>query len=91
MKNRTAYLPGFSHHLSGRAKQENARRLRVQSNALDGLAALVERFVPATIFEQAMGRERVFTPWVTFIAFSGKCSRVEVYAGRRCGECRSGD
>lgn len=72
MKNRTAYLPGFSHHLSGRAKQENALRLRVQSNALDGLAALVERFVPANIFEQAMGRERVFTPWVTFIAFLGQ-------------------
>lgn len=72
MKNGTEYLPGFSHRLCGRPKQENARQLRAQSNALDGLAALVARFVPVEIFDQAVGRERVFTPWVTFVAFLGQ-------------------
>jgi hypothetical protein len=48
-------------------------RLRGQSTALDGLAALVARFVPADAFaSQAGQRERVFTPWVTFVAFLGQ-------------------
>lgn len=73
MQNSTSYLPGFSHRLCGRRARSEATRLRGQSTALDGLAALVARFVPAEVFApQAGQRERVFTPWVTFVAFLGQ-------------------
>ena len=43
------------------------------AEALDGLAALVERFISPEAFAPLDGqRERVFTPWVTFIAFLGQ-------------------
>jgi hypothetical protein len=72
MKNATAYLPGFSHRLFGRGSLNEVKRLRTQSNALDGLAALVARFVASKDFVQEGDRERVYTPWVTFIAFLGQ-------------------
>jgi DDE family transposase len=72
MDDLTAYLPGFSHRLAGRAAGNTARGLRTQSNTLDGLAALVSRFIPATLFESATQRTRVYTPWVTFVAFLGQ-------------------
>jgi hypothetical protein len=47
--------------------------LAKETSALDGLAALVSRFIPAEIFEPEDGqRRRVFPPWVTFIAFLGQ-------------------
>jgi hypothetical protein len=73
MKNPTLYLPGFSHRLCGRRASSGADGLSMRSNQLDGLAALVARFVPADVFAAAAGqRERVFTPWITFIAFLGQ-------------------
>jgi len=73
MKSSTLYLPGFSHRLCGRRSVAEALRLSSRTRALDGLAALVSRFIPAEIFATAGDqRERVFTPWVTFIAFLGQ-------------------
>ena len=71
MIGKTLYLPGFSHLLSGSRPQ--AQRLARETNALDGLAALVGRFIPPEIFEPEEGRRRrVYTPWVTFVAFLGQ-------------------
>jgi len=74
MKNSTLYLPGFSHQLRGRlAGAQPARRLRDDAHRLDGLAALVARFIPPEMLVAgAAGRERVFTAWVTFVAFLGQ-------------------
>lgn len=73
MQSSASYLPGFSHRLCGRRARSEATRLRGQSTALDGLAALVARFIPAEVFVPLAGqRERVFTPWVTFVAFLGQ-------------------
>ena len=70
---RSDYLPGFSHHLQGRPSGAKRRDLVQQSTKLDGLAALVSRFVPVELFEAAAGgRKRIFTPWVTFVAFLGQ-------------------
>ena len=38
----------------------------------DGLAALVSRFVPTSLFEGVGQRDRVFTAWITFCAFFGQ-------------------
>ncbi len=65
------YLPGFSHRLYGR--RAVATSVGTQAQALDGLAALVARFVPVGLFAvREEQRERVFTPWVSFIAFLGQ-------------------
>jgi hypothetical protein len=73
MKNPTMYLPGFSHRLCGRRAVSEASRLSGRSRELDGLAALVARFIPVGTFAPAANqRERVFSPWVTFIAFLGQ-------------------
>lgn len=68
----TFYLPGFSHRLCGRRSQESAGDLAGQALKLDGLAALVARFVPARLFVEGGKRDRVFTPWITFCAFLGQ-------------------
>lgn len=73
MKNGTMYLPGFSHRLSGRRSRPTSMRVSSQARALDGLAALVSRFIPAELFAPTeRQRERVFTPWVSFVAFLGQ-------------------
>ena len=73
MKNLTLYLPGFSHRLCGKRAQTDAGRLNGKADTLDGLATLVAQFIPAETFAPASGqRERVFTPWVTFITFLGQ-------------------
>ncbi len=73
MKNLTMYLPGFSHRLCGCRAQAAAGRVGGQAETLDGLATLVARFIPAGRFAPTgKQRERVFTPWVTFIAFLGQ-------------------
>jgi hypothetical protein len=79
---KTMYLPGFSHRLCGRRPAKEAAVVRRHANRLDGLAALVARFVPPEVFAVGAGqRERVFTPWVTFVAFLGQ-------ALTRGGACR---
>jgi hypothetical protein len=71
MIGKTLYLPGFSHLLAGSRPQ--AQKLKQQANSLDGLAALVGRFIPPEIFTPEAGRRRrVFTPWITFVAFLGQ-------------------
>ncbi len=73
MSNPTPYLPGFSHRLCGRRATSEATRLSTQAKTLDGLAALVARFIPAEVFAPTGDqRERIFPPWVTFIAFLGQ-------------------
>jgi hypothetical protein len=44
-----------------------------RAERLDGLAALLERFIPRELFARATGkRERIYTPWVTLAAFLGQ-------------------
>lgn len=63
-------LPGFSHHLGGRAAQAVTAKMQLRTNRLDGLAS---RFVPENLFTPGEGRrQRIYTPWVTFIAFLGQ-------------------
>lgn len=68
MQNNTRYLPGFSHRLCGRRARSATERLTAAQADLNGLAALVERFVPRALLGRGQ-RQRVFTPWVTFCAF----------------------
>jgi hypothetical protein len=70
---RHLYLQGFSHHLYGSQAKQVAGKLMAGAASLNGLAALVNRFIPQELF--AIGddqRERVYTPWVTFTAFLGQ-------------------
>lgn len=76
MRMNTLYLNGFSSRLFGRRAESEASRLRAKARRLDGLAAVVARFVPPDIFaKSADGRDRVFTPWVTFCTFLGQVLR----------------
>lgn len=71
MIGKTSFLAEFSHLLNG--SRPHAQKLARETNALDGLAALVGRFVPPMIFDPAADqRRRVYSPWVTFIAFLGQ-------------------
>ena len=73
LKTRTLFLSGFSSRLFGRRAEAEARRLREKARRLDGLAAIVARFIPGGLFDNPAGkRDRVFTPWVTFCAFLGQ-------------------
>ena len=72
MKINTLYLPGFSHRLCGSRRRRLAGQLANRALKLDGLAALVSRFIPASLFEGVGKRDRVFTPWITFCAFFGQ-------------------
>ena len=72
MHNNTLYLPGFSNRLCGRRQCPGAQRLLAQAAKLDGLAAVVVRFIPVGMFAGIGRRNRVFTPWVTFCAFLGQ-------------------
>ena len=59
---------------SGAAERAEGRvtgeRLRKKAKNLDGLARLVGGFIPPEIF--AGERDRVYSPWVTFVAFLGQ-------------------
>jgi hypothetical protein len=67
------YLPGFSHRLCGRRAGQQLKTVRTGAERLNGLAALVSKFVPAAVFGLAQEqRERIYTPWVTFVAFLGQ-------------------
>jgi hypothetical protein len=72
MKINTLYLPGFSHRLCGRRGLSEANRLSNQALKLDGLAAVLARFIPPALFAAAGQRDRTFTPWITFCAFLGQ-------------------
>jgi hypothetical protein len=70
MMNNTLYLNGFSSRLMGRRGEAEVKALRAKAQKLDGFSALVGRFIPrARVAKQADGRDRVYTPWVTFCAF----------------------
>lgn len=70
---KTMFLPGFSHQLYGRKTVAAASKVQRRTNRLDGLAGLVARFIPEELFAPGEGqRARVYTPWVTFIAFLGQ-------------------
>jgi hypothetical protein len=69
---KTMFLPGFSHQFAGRSRGATGKVQR-RADRLDGLAALVARFIPKEVFTPEEGaRERVYTPWVTFVAFLGQ-------------------
>lgn len=66
----TRYLPGFSHRLCGRRSRPHTEKVRRRAERIDGLAALLTRFIPRELFALATGqRERIYTPWVTLVAF----------------------
>jgi hypothetical protein len=46
--------------------------LKQRALKLDGLAALVSRFIPPTLFQRPRQRDRIYTPWITFCAFLGQ-------------------
>jgi hypothetical protein len=70
---KTMFLPGFSHRLCGRPTAAAAGGVQRRSERLDGLAGLVARFIPEALFTPGEGRRtRVYTPWVTFVAFLGQ-------------------
>jgi hypothetical protein len=70
---KTMFLPGFSHQFGGRPLRTAAGVIQRRTNRLDGLAGLVARFIPPEVFAPAGSqRDRIFTPWVTFIAFLGQ-------------------
>jgi hypothetical protein len=67
---KTLYLPGFSHHLSGSRSKSAAATLDGAANHLGGLAALGERFIPAsTLRGRPESRDRCFPLPVLFWAF----------------------
>src|SRR5688572_29594079 len=69
----TMYLPGFSHRLRGGRSAAAASQVQGRASRLDGLAALVARFIPEELFATGAGqRARVYTPWVTFVSFLGQ-------------------
>ena len=69
----TPFLPGFDKNRSVRGAGIRTARTRACSTQLDGLATLVARFIPADTFGPEAGRrQRVYTSWVTFIAFLGQ-------------------
>ncbi len=92
MKSPTLYLPGFSHQLQGSGTRSAARRLLARAERLDGLAALVAKFMPATLFAPSeKQRQRVYTPWATFIAFLGhprRAGALRSVGARRAGRPR---
>lgn len=83
MRISTLYLSGFSSRLFGRRGEAEVRQLRTKARRLDGLAAVVARFIPPEVFTKtADQRDRVFTPWVTFCAFLGQV----LHRGSSCQE-----
>lgn len=76
------YLPGFSYLLKGRRPKSEMARVMEQAAKLDGLAALVARFIPTETFAVAGERDRVFTARVTFTAFLGQV----LHRGSTCRE-----
>jgi hypothetical protein len=72
LKINTLYLPGFSHRLCGRRAPSSAAALSSRALKLDGLAAVVARFVPVGLFADVGERDRTYPPWVTFCAFLGQ-------------------
>lgn len=69
----TPFLPGLSPQLRGRGPRPAAEKLRGDAEHLDGLAALLARFFPRALFAPGpKQRARVYSPWVTFVAFLGQ-------------------
>ena len=70
---KTMYLPGFSNLMRSSRAKTKAVQVMAQASTIDGLAALVARFIPTELFKAGAGeRERLFTPMVTFTAFLGQ-------------------
>lgn len=73
MVNKTRFLPGLSSQIYGSKGTAEASKLREKAEKLDGLAAVVARFIPINIFKKSPAqRNRIYTPWVTFCAFLGQ-------------------
>lgn len=70
---KTLYLPGFSTLMRKSRAKAQAKEVLKHAQRIDGLAALVARFVPTELFVIKLGsRQRMFTPMVTFTAFLGQ-------------------
>ena len=67
------YLPGSSHRLCERQAVVATSKVERRTNRLDGLDSLVSRFIPAELLVPGeTRRQRIYTPWATFIAFLGQ-------------------
>lgn len=67
------YLPGFSNLMRPSRAKARAVQVMAEASSIDGLAALVARFIPTELFKTAEGqRNRLFTAMVTFTAFLGQ-------------------
>ena len=76
MTNKTMYLPGFSGLMRRSRARDAAREVMREAESIDGLAALVARFIPTELFKTKRGtRNRMFTAMVTFTAFLGQVMR----------------
>ena len=64
------FLTEFSHRLMGSRGRTQGLHLGLES--LDGLAKVITRFIPQRWFAGEGQRQRVYTPFVTFCAFSGQ-------------------
>jgi Transposase DDE domain len=72
MKLNTLSLPGFARYLHARQNKCTAETMIKKAQKLDGLAALVGRFIPMEQFTIEGERKRMFTPMITFTAFLGQ-------------------
>jgi hypothetical protein len=72
MMSKALYLPDFSNRMCGRRGSAQAARLSKSALKLDGLAAVVARFIPPDLFAAVGKRDRIFPPWITFCAFLGQ-------------------
>jgi len=76
MTNKTMYLPGFSGLMRKSRALDTAKDVMREAESIDGLAALVARFIPTELFKTKQGsRDRMFTAMVTFTAFLGQVMR----------------
>jgi len=73
MQTKTMYLPGFANLMRPSRAKTEAVQVMAEASSIDGLAALVARFIPTELFKTAAGqRNRLFTAMVTFTAFLGQ-------------------
>jgi len=73
MQTKTMYLPGFANLMRPSRAKAKAAQVMAEASSIDGLAALVARFIPTELFKTGAGqRNRLFTAMVTFTAFLGQ-------------------
>ena len=70
---KTCHLPGFSHRLCDHQTRPQTEGIREKAEELHDLATVLTQFIPRRILQTGEHqRERIFTTWVTFVAFLGQ-------------------